>query len=315
MKILHVVPDLAENSGVAVVARGFAREQIASGHDARLGTAFAGADYSAADVVFVHCAWSLAVQKGCLATVRTSRRPFLVRMPHGSYDPVRLAFHGWKKRIVGPVERWGLRAADLVVATCDAEAGWIRAYEPCARRVETVSPGVDLPSDVPVSHSEGFGRKLLYLGRAHPLKGLGMLREALRDFPEMELRVESSLSGADKAHAIAECDALVLPTLSENFGLVVAEALAAGKPVVTTKAAPWQGIVERRCGWWVEPTVDGLRAAIGEFRSTSRKELVAMGARGRQWMGESFRWPDRAAALDRMIAGGRRDPKGARSAG
>ena len=50
-------------------------------------------------------------------------------MTHGSLSPVYLKQQGrWKKWLVGPIERWLLRKADRIVATCDAEKEWIEAY-------------------------------------------------------------------------------------------------------------------------------------------------------------------------------------------
>ena len=49
-------------------------------------------------------------------------------MSEACYDPVRLGFHGWKKWLVGPIERWCLRRCNKIVATCEAEKGWIERY-------------------------------------------------------------------------------------------------------------------------------------------------------------------------------------------
>ena len=89
---------------------------------------------------------------------------------------------------------------------------------------------------------EGRPLHLLYLGRRHPLKGLKYLEEAVRQFDGVEFRIVSDAHGEEKERVWEWCDALALPTLSENFGLVVAEALERGKMVVTTDGAPaWRG--------------------------------------------------------------------------
>ena len=82
---------------------------------------------------------------------------------------------------------------------------------------------------------------LLYLGRRHPLKGLEFLEEAVKEVEGCELRVVSNAFGEEKKKVWEWCDVLVLPTLSENFGLVVAEALERGKRVITTDGAPAWG--------------------------------------------------------------------------
>ena len=96
---------------------------------------------------------------------------------------------------------------------------------------------------------------LLYLGRKHPLKGLEYLEEAVRQIqntsasPRLRVRMVSSAFGEEKEKVWNWCDVLVLPTLSENFGLVVAEALERGKRVITTDGAPaWGESLELRVG-------------------------------------------------------------------
>ena len=102
---------------------------------------------------------------------------------------------------------------------------------------------------------------LLYLGRRHPLKGLEYLEQAVKELgvrsqglgvrdvennsklelQNLELKIVSDAFGEELEKVWAWCDVLVLPTLSENFGLVVAEALERGKRVITTDGAPAGG--------------------------------------------------------------------------
>lgn len=333
MKIVHICAGMERTNGAAVVAAAFAREQARLGHDVLFATTEAANEpntltvaqvtksafartrlpilsrfcFSApmfrslkdlcrnADLIHVHCDWTFPVWWGAFVASRVRAR--LIFTPHGSFDPIRLRHGCLRKRLVASLDRRIVRTAEFVHATSAAEAEWIRAFEPHVRRIVLVPPGVDLP---PPSHSpapdDARPLRVLYLGRRHPLKGIDLLEEAVRDLP-IDLRIESHAFGDDKETAFAWCDLLCLPTRSENFGLVVAEALAHGRPVVTTKAAPWAELVARRCGWWTDVSANALREAMLDALRLPRAELRAMGDRGRDWMAADYSWSVRTQAL------------------
>lgn len=238
MTILHISDGWEDTNGVAVAARLVGDEQASAGHAVSFRTWAGIRELRAADEVWVHCAW-----RPCLWWASLFARR-LVRMPHGSFDPVRLSFHGQRKRLVGPIERFFLRRAARIVVTCDAEREWVELYLGARRPPVDV---IDLKRFFRLGREghEGRGGRelhLLYLGRRHPLKGVDILERAVQGMEGVELRIESGLVGEEKESAWAWCDVLVLPTLSENFGLVVAEALERGRRVVTTDGAPaWRG--------------------------------------------------------------------------
>ena len=238
MMILHVVPGL-ENacSGIVVAATLIAAEQGADLVEARLFARGAGT-LDAYDEVWVHSCWLPMTLSSCWRALRAGKP--LVRMTHANLDPVRLKYHGWKKWLVGPIERWCLRRCDRIVVTCEAEKGWIQSY------LGKHCPPIEV-TDIkrffnlnPVNPVNPVRKKLhlLYLGRRHPLKGLESLEAAVSGIDSVELRVVSNAFGEEKERVWEWCDVLVLPTLSENFGLVIAEALERGKRVITTDGAP-----------------------------------------------------------------------------
>jgi glycosyltransferase involved in cell wall biosynthesis len=100
---------------------------------------------------------------------------------------------------------------------------------------------------------------------------------------------------ATKWRLYAQAELFLLPTRSENFGLVVAEALAAGVPVITTHAAPWDWLPARQAGWWVPVDAASLAGAIRAATALSSAELRAMGRRGRAEAIARFDWSAIAA--------------------
>ncbi len=80
----------------------------------------------------------------------------------------------------------------------------------------------------------------------------------------------------------------MLPTYSENFGLVAAEAFAYGTPVITTKGAPWGSLLTHRCGWWIETGIDPLAGALIEAILLNDADRAAMSIGGRKLIEERF---------------------------
>jgi glycosyltransferase involved in cell wall biosynthesis len=97
--------------------------------------------------------------------------------------------------------------------------------------------------------------------------------------------------GEAKDGLLRDTDLFLLPSFSENYSNSVAEALAYGIPVITTRGTPWSEIQAHRCGWWVEIGVPSLTAALREATCASPEALAEMGSRGRTLMLSKPNWP------------------------
>ena len=185
-------------------------------------------------------------------------------------------------------------------------------------RMAMIPNGVDVPVDLNrVERKRNAELRLLFIGRLDPKKGIEALLKACSlvdsaplwrlaiagwGAPEyvsqlkeqihalgMSGRVEmlgAVLSEAKKR--LFECsDVALVPSYTENFGIVVAEALAHGVPVIASKGTPWSRLEDMRCGLWVDNDPESLADAI---RSISTMPLQDMGRRGREWMQKEFSW-------------------------
>jgi glycosyltransferase involved in cell wall biosynthesis len=73
-----------------------------------------------------------------------------------------------------------------------------------------------------------------------------------------------NLQGQDKVDFLANADLFILPSHNENFGMVYAEALASGTPVIASKETPWADVEKHQCGKWVSNTVMDIEQAMLE---------------------------------------------------
>ena len=190
-------------------------------------------------------------------------------------------------------------------------------------RIEIVENGVDIPAHVPDRSWVPDGApRLLFIGRLHTKKGIENLLQALKILDERvslticgtgEADYESSLraqvddlglsrrvrfaghiEGEAKSRVFQNADICVVPSYTENFAMVVAEALAHGVPVIASRGTPWREIESHDCGLWVENDPESLARAIEQMRV---QDLHLMGQNGRRWMQESFSWQ---SASERM---------------
>jgi glycosyltransferase involved in cell wall biosynthesis len=234
------------------------------------------------------------------------------------------------KRLKKGVAWWLYQRRDLKHARChhttaDAEARNVQ-HLGLGVPVVMVPNGVDVPEERPwvvgleADEAVRRGRRTaLFLGRIYPIKGLPMLVQAwarvrpdgwlLRiagpDEADHQKQVEKAISAAGlgevisftgpighrmKKSAFFDADLFVLPSHSESFGMAVAEALAHGLPVLTTKGTPWSILPESGCGWWVDATVDGIARGLRQATILDSDTLKAMGAKGRALAIAEFGW-------------------------
>jgi glycosyltransferase involved in cell wall biosynthesis len=238
---------------------------------------------------------------------------------HGMLAPWSMGQRGWKKRVAWHLyQRCDLESADVLHATSTQEARHLRE-QGLRQPIAVIPNGVPLPEDHKPEPSSGAARTALFLSRIHPKKGLPMLLEAWagvrpdswrlviagpsEDGHRVDLEQQARRLGLgdavsfpgpipddEKWQHYRDADLFVLPTHSENFGIVVAEALASGVPAITTKGAPWRELETRGCGWWTEIGTEPLAQALREAVARSDEERRAMGRRGRALVEERYSW-------------------------
>ena len=102
-------------------------------------------------------------------------------------------------------------------------------------------------------------------------------------------------AGTDQPPPYAIASLFLLPSHSENFGLVVAEALAHGVPVIVTDATPWRALNTENRGWCV-PWTD-FADAMANATAEDPAHLRDRGRRSRDWVLQEFSWDKSARTL------------------
>lgn len=286
------------------------------------------------DIVHIHALWDPFLHR-VSAWARRAALP-VIYSPHGMLTPWALGQKRIKKALALAAYQYrDLKFARMLHATANSEVQDIRRLG--LRQPVVVAPlGVAVESVLPRRiRRDSEPRIALFVSRVHPKKGLANLVEAwaaikpcgwkmviagpdqdghereIKDLAEdrgvaQDFEFVGAVFGKEKECLYNQADLFVLPTHSENFGVVVLEALAAGVPVITTKGAPWselQGYCDHpvdamasvkqntgRAGWWIDIGVEPLAEALKEAMGLSDDERRAMGENGRRLVEAKYTW-------------------------
>lgn len=275
------------------------------------------------DLVHLQGIWDWTQHK-IAQSCRKYSVPYVIS-PRGMLDPWALSVKKWKKRLAMlAYQSRDLKRAAAFHVTAEMEKGHVRSLgygQPCI-----VAPnGVQVPDELPPKKS-ATPRVAIFLSRLHPGKGLLTLAEAwARARPQnWVMRVvgpdsyghkaavvaklealgirddwvfENAMNDDEKWIAYRSADVLVHPSVSENFGITIAEGLYAELPVICTRGTPWKDVVENDCGLWVEQGAGPLSAALSQLLNAPPDRIRAMGARGRQLIISKYSWPMIACAV------------------
>jgi glycosyltransferase involved in cell wall biosynthesis len=267
-------------------------------------------------------------QNRCVAHVTSSQGWKLIVSPRGMLSSWSLNRRWLAKKVLWSIwQKAALKSAAGFHATSAEEASDIRKAG-LSQPIAVIPNSVRFPDQLPTRKARSDGRgKLLFLSRIHPVKGVKELLTAFKQ-AGIEASWELSIVGPDekdygkevRKHAqdlgldssvffegavddhekwqrYVNADLFILPSFSENFGIVIAEAMAAGLPVITTTGTPWSCLKDLGLGWWVEPTVAGLRDALTESTSCSAQALKQMGIEGSAYVRRQFSWQQSAQEM------------------
>ena len=239
----------------------------------------------------------------------------IILSPHGMLEPYILNRNRWKKNVaLFLYQKKALLNVDLFHVTAQSELENVEklGYK---QKKKVIPNGVNIADfSVEIPNKENNPKRILFLSRIHPKKGIEFLIEAWSKLDkniknnwvvdivgngdktyigelkisikelnlESEILINSPIFGAEKVQKFRAASLFVLPTYSENFGIVIAEALASYTPVITTQGTPWEELNTNQCGWWIPVGAEVLKGALQDALNISEEELVLMGKRGRQ---------------------------------
>jgi len=274
---------------------------------------------AAADVVHLHSVFLWPT----LAAARAARRanvPYLLS-PRGMLVRRLIERRSAlvKRAWIGLFERRNVESAAAVHLTSELERDELLALGFAPREALVVPNGVDAGTPSPAGADDG---PVVYLGRINWKKGLDRLIETMRKLPQFRLVIAGNdeenltprllaiaqgagvadrvqfagyVEGTAKSELLRTAAVLALPSVSENFGNAVLEAMAHGCPVVVTKDVGLAAAVQRAgAGVVAENDPASLARAIESLTGDPARRAAA-GAAGFALVKERYGW-DRIAA-------------------
>jgi glycosyltransferase involved in cell wall biosynthesis len=258
-----------------------------------------------------------------------NHKGIVIIQPHGYLEPYRLNISKFKKKLAYYFyEKNNIEQAKVLVACSNEEYLNLKNMFP-SKDIAIIPNGISEEFYKHESKKDYFknnkysGRKnILFLSRIHPLKGLKRFLKVYADIDHkiskswniiiagidqdnhtVELKeivndlnlcqnvyFEGEKFNSDKVDIMSSANLFILPTYNENYGIVVAESLARGVPVLTTKGAPWSLLEKEKCGFWVDNSNNGIKNGLEKAMLLSEHDLKLMGENGRNIAKQYFLW-------------------------
>ena len=269
------------------------------------------------ELIQIQSVWEMPYHKVILEA-RKQNIPYIVT-PRGMLEPWSLSQKKWKKKLAW----WLYQRNDVQKSACVFTTAKMEAEHVCKLGITTrkavIPNGIETDAYPCKSSVEGVKKQVLFLSRVHVKKGIELLFEAWKrlhsDYVDWQLlvigngeaeyihslenRVESlglkdsikilpPVFGEAKIKVYQESAIFCLPSFSENFGMVIAEAMSCGTPVITTTNCPWEILNETNTGWCVDLSVENLEHALREAMGMDANALYDIGQRASKLIYDNF---------------------------
>lgn len=251
----------------------------------------------------------------------------MILSPHGELDQLALTHSSGRKRPILWCLRKIIGTYPVFHSTCEAESVYIQKAFGDNAKIVLIPNYIEIP---PLA-LRGESDYLLYIGRLHPKKaidnliravamsedflrsnfilkiagkGRGEYEKLLRKLVE-DLNLQDKVvfvgqvEGQAKQELFASAYFTIMPSHTENCGIVVLESLAQETPVIASRGTPWQSLENERIGFWVDNVPEELARAIGEILRIDPSEYEGYRKRGRAFVSREY---DISRNIDKWIA-------------
>ena len=247
------------------------------------------------DIIIFHSVWSMLFYR--IAKVGFKKQIPMILWAHGSIDPFDLEKKKYYKKLIGPIViKKMFNRLNYIICTTKLEEDIIEKY---GSTVKTLVVPLPVLQDSIIGDRKSFRDKymysgddfiLLFLSRVDYKKGLNLLLPAIGQLSNKLSNIKLIIAGSgsqqyedrvhnwikqyslnehvkfigfvsqqNRADAYAGSDCFVLPSMNENFGIAIVEALNSGLPVmISNNVYIWEKIIEKNGGWVCEYSVQSV---------------------------------------------------------